>query len=60
MDKANSLRGPLPPSSRSRSEGEGEKQTLSDTSAGYRDRPADDGKHGDAGAVQAENVPHSG
>jgi len=46
-----------PPRSRLRSD-EPQKQQLptsSNTSAGYRDRPTDDGKHGDAGATQAEN-----
>jgi len=40
--------------SRSRSQKPQESQIPSDTEAGYRDRPTDHGKHGDA--VQAENL----
>jgi hypothetical protein len=45
--------------SNSRSERLQEGQTPSDSSAGYRDRPSEDGKHGDAGAEQAENLSNS-
>jgi hypothetical protein len=34
-------------------------QAPSGSSANYRDRPTDDGEHGDAGAEQAENLPNS-
>jgi len=47
------------PRSSSSSEKLGKEQAPSDSSAGYRDRPAEDGKHGDADAVQAENLSNS-
>ena len=58
-ENSNSAHDALKPPSNSRSERQKEGQTPYNSSAGYRDRPSEDGKHGDAGAEQAENISNS-